>query len=67
MLYIITRHSVFLEYSFKHKIFLNPYRANIFVQKMSAFTSAAYTVVHFRLDFIMDAKTMNPDQTADCS
>ena len=30
----------------------------------SAFTSAAYIQVHFRLDFIMEANTMDPDQTA---
>ena len=28
------------------------------------YTSAAITLVHFRLDFIMEANTMNPDQTA---
>ena len=28
------------------------------------FTSAAYIQVYFRLDFIMDANTMNPDHTA---
>ena len=28
------------------------------------FTSAAYIQVHFRLNFIMEATTMNPDQTA---
>ena len=27
------------------------------------FTSAAYIQVHFRLNFIMEATTMNPDQT----
>ena len=26
--------------------------------------SATYIQVHFRLDFIMEANTMNPDQTA---
>ena len=32
---------------------------------LSAFTSAAYVQVQFRLDFIMEANTMNPDdQTA---
>ena len=35
---------------------------------LSAFTllitSSAYTHVHFRLDLIMEANTMNPDQTA---
>ena len=44
---------------------INPYPANIFVLKMlSAFTSAAYTQVLFRLDFILEANTMNTDQTA---
>ena len=28
------------------------------------FTSAAYIQVHFRLDIIMEANTMNPGQTA---
>ena len=32
-------------------------------RKMSAFISAAYIVMHFRLDFFMEAN-MNPDQTA---
>ena len=27
-------------------------------------TSAAYIQVHFRLDFFMEANTINPDQTA---
>ena len=27
-------------------------------------TSAAHIQVHFRLDFFMEANTMNPDQTA---
>ena len=36
-----------------------------FVLKMlSDNTSAAYIQVHFSLDFIMEAYTMNPDQTA---
>ena len=45
---------------------LNPYPTNIvFILKiLSAFTSAAYIQVQFRLDFIMEANTMNPDQTA---
>ena len=30
----------------------------------SSFTSAAYIIVHSKLDFIMEADTMNPDQTA---
>ena len=29
--------------------------------------SAAYIQVRFRLDFIMEANTMNHDQTAPCS
>ena len=29
-----------------------------------SFTSAAYIQVHFRLDLIMEANTINPDQTA---
>ena len=33
-------------------------------EKMSALTPAACFQVHFRLDFIMEANTMNPDQTA---
>ena len=28
------------------------------------FTSAAYIQVHFRLDFIMEANTLNPNQMA---
>ena len=28
------------------------------------FTSAAYIQIHLKLDFIMEANTMNPDQTA---
>ena len=30
----------------------------------SAFWSAAYIQVYFRLNFVMEANTMNPDQTA---
>ena len=30
----------------------------------SVFTSGIYIQVHFSLDFIMKANTMNPDQTA---
>ena len=44
--------------------FVDPYPANIFCPEMSAFMSAAYIPVHFRLDFIMVANTMNPDQIA---
>ena len=41
------------------------YLANTFVLKISsAFTSAVYSQAHFRLDNIMDANTMSPDQTA---
>ena len=36
-----------------------------FVLKMlSAFMSAAYIQVHFRLDSFIEANNMNPDQTA---
>ena len=42
---------------------INPFPATIFVLKMSAFTSAAYLVMHFKLDFFMEANMMNPDQT----
>ena len=31
---------------------------------LSAFKSAALAQMHFRLDFIMEANTKNPDQTA---
>ena len=50
----------------KEVISFNPFsRPIIFDLKMSsAFTSAANTQVHFRLDFIMEANTMSPDQTA---
>ena len=41
--------------------FISSYPTNIFVLKMS---SAAYIQVYFRLDFIMEANTMTPDQTA---
>ena len=40
---------------------INPYPTSKFD---SAFTSAAYTQVHFRLDFIMNAYIMDPDRTA---
>ena len=30
----------------------------------SAFMAAAYIQVHFKQEFFMEAKTMNPDQTA---
>ena len=43
---------------------LNPKPAIFFVLKMSAFLSAAYIQVHFRLDFFMEANNMNPYQTA---
>ena len=33
---------------------------------LSAFTTAAYILVHFRLDYIMRANPMNPHQTAPC-
>ena len=35
-----------------------------FCPKMSAFASAAYIQVHYRLDFFMEANNMNPDKTA---
>ena len=31
---------------------------------LELFTSAVYVQVHFRLHFIIEANTMNPDQTA---
>ena len=31
---------------------------------LSAFTSVAYTQVHFRLDFVMETNSKNPDQAA---
>ena len=41
---------------------VNPYPTNIyFVLKMWSSTNIQ---MHFRLDFIMEANTMNPDQTA---
>ena len=36
----------------------------IVLKMLSAFMSAAYIQVHFRLDFFMEANNMNPDQTA---
>ena len=46
-------------------ITLIPCPLNIFfVLKCLLFTSTANTGVHFRLDLIMEANTMNPDQTA---
>ena len=44
--------------------FVNHKPVNIFVLKMSSLTSSANTQVHLRLDFIMEANNMNPDQTA---
>ena len=41
-----------------------PLSCPYFCPEMSAFSSAAYIQVHFRLNFIMEANTMNPDQTA---
>ena len=44
---------------------VNPYPANILSWKCRMFvTSAAYTQMHFKNIFIMEANTMNPDQTA---
>ena len=45
---------------------LRPYPANIFLSsKCGLFIiSAAYMQVHFKLDFIMKANTINHDQTA---
>ena len=43
----------------KRTIGINPYPANIFCHMH--FMSAAYIQVNFRLDFIMEANTMNPD------
>ena len=34
------------------------------LEMLPPFTSAAYFQVQFRLDFIMGANTMNPEQTA---
>ena len=44
--------------------YINPYPAIFFVLNVSAFMSAAYFQVHFRLNFIMEANTMNPDKIA---
>ena len=42
-----------------------PFPAFFFVLKMSIFfTSPSFIQSHFRLDFIMEANTMNPNQTA---
>ena len=44
---------------------LTPILPNCFVLKCCLlFMSAAYIQVYFRLDFIVEANTMNPDQTA---
>ena len=50
----------------KEKIhFLNPYPDYILSWKLSLlFTSDAYIQAHFKLDYIMDANTIGPDQTA---
>ena len=44
----------------------NPYPTTIFLSWKCCllFMPAAYIQVHFRLDFIIEANTMNPDQTA---
>ena len=52
-----------LEKKAEHPYNPNPYSANIFVLKRSAFYACSvlhYIQVHFRLDFIMGANTMNP-------
>ena len=49
------------------KIFtVNPYPANSFLSWKCCllFTSVAYIQKHLKPDFIMEANTMNPDQTA---
>ena len=41
-----------------------PLSTQIFlIIKMSVFMSAAYIQVHFRLDLIIEASALNPDQT----
>ena len=41
---------------------VNPFHAKFFVLKMSVFfRSATYIEVHFRLDFVIESNTMNPD------
>ena len=40
---------------------INLYISNLKV--LSTFTSAVYIQVHLRLDFFMEANSMNPDQT----
>ena len=44
------------------EVTINPYLATVFFFLL--FTPAAYIYMHFRLDFIMEANNMNPDQTA---
>ena len=42
----------------------NPYPANIFCpENVACFLCLLHIQVHFRLDFCMEANTMNPDQT----
>ena len=54
--------SLVLKFAFNNFLTLIP---PYFVLKLSsAFTSAVYIQVHLKLDFIMEASTMNPDQTA---
>ena len=47
-------------------IFIYPYPINMFLSWKCnlLFKSVVYIQVHFRLDFVMEANTMNPDQTA---
>ena len=48
------------------KKFIEPYPGNNILSRLSCllFTSAAYIQMHFRLLMIIEANTMNPDQTA---
>ena len=44
---------------------LHPYTDNIFFPECCLLSmNAAYIQEHFRINFIMEANTMNPDQTA---
>ena len=50
---------------FYNRFTLHSISANIFLSwKCLLFTSTAYIQVYFWLDFIMEANTMYPDQTA---
>ena len=47
--------------------YINPYPGNIFVLKqLCLFLSQLHIFVHFKLDFIMEVNTMNPDQSPYC-